>query len=244
MFLRVGEASFYRATSGEWGVEGEDAEAATRRYRIARDVSPEIMNKPVAPLNSRNAAVSHSSGREPRDHESTRCVAQPPGAAPLGAWPRAVRPREVKNGGALSAYLSGLTPRAIRFRPNPGLSTILDCLRATIHRDSRRLSGDCSEKDSGPARGSTGKPTRTGATAPDDAMLRTYCAHLRMPAPRSNMRSMDCAACSRRRARHRGRPDLAASSRQARTTGRRAREEMSPGSSTPIKRRPSHRRNS
>ena len=26
----------------------------------------------------------------------------------------------------------------------------MDCLRATIHRDSRRLSGDCSEKDSGP----------------------------------------------------------------------------------------------
>ena len=55
-----------------------------------------------------------------------------------------------------------------------------------IHRDSRRLSGDCTEKDSGPPRGSTGKPTITGATAPDDAMLRTYCAYSRTPAPRSN----------------------------------------------------------
>ena len=34
-----------------------------------------------------------------------------------------------------------------------------------------------------------------------DATLRTYCAYLRTPAPRSNMRSMDCATCSRRRAR-------------------------------------------
>ena len=144
------------------------------------------MNQPVAPLNSRNAAASRSSGREPRDHESARCSAQPPRAAPLGATPRAVRPWEVKNGGELSAYLSGLTPRAIRFRPKPGLSTNLDCLRATIHRDSRRLSGDCSEKDSDPARGSTGKPTITRTTASDDAMLRTYCAYSRTPAPRSN----------------------------------------------------------
>ena len=128
-----------------------------------------------------------------------------------------MRPWEVKNGGALSAYLSGLTPRAIRFRPNPGLSTILDCLRATIHRDSRRLSGDCSEKDSGPARGSTGKPTITRATAPDDAMLRTYCAYCARPRRVQMMRSMDCAVCSRRRAH--GRTNLKHSSR-----GRRARE--------------------
>ena len=63
-------------------------------------------------------------------------------------------------------------------------------LRATIHRVSRRLSGDCSEKDSGPARGSTGKPTITRATAPAHAMLRTYSSHLRTPPP-LQMCSMD-----------------------------------------------------
>ena len=167
---------------------------------------------------SRNAAVSHSSGREPRDRESTRFSAQPPRATSLGAWPRAMWPWEVVNSGALSPYLSGLTPRAIRYRPDPGLGRIPDGLRrerktirtgrggeergergreggaflvggggvcATIHRDSRRVPGDCSEKDSGPARGSTGKPTITGATAPDDAMLQPYLRISAAPAARS-----------------------------------------------------------
>ena len=51
--------------SGEWIAGSEDSKAATRRHRGARGVSPEIMNQPVPPLNSRNAAASRSSGREP-----------------------------------------------------------------------------------------------------------------------------------------------------------------------------------
>ena len=97
-----------------------------------------------------------------------------------------MRPWEVTHGRKLSAYLSGLGPRAIRFRPNPGLGTILDYLRARIHRDSRRLSGDCTEKDSGPAPCSTGKPTITGEphrTTPCCARTRAVPAHA---GPRSN----------------------------------------------------------
>ena len=62
------------------------------------------------------------------------------------------------------------------------------------------ICGAHSEKDSGLARGSTGRPTITRATAPVDAMRGTYCAYSRTPAPRSNVRSMDGAVCSRRRA--------------------------------------------
>ena len=48
----------------------------------------------------------------------------------------------------------------------------LVCLRATIHRDPGRLSGDCSEKDSVQAHSSIGKPAITRTTAPGDAMRR------------------------------------------------------------------------
>ena len=138
-----------------------------------------------------------------------------PGPHRSGRAPRAVWPWEVVNSGALSPYLSGLTPRAIRYRPNPGLGRIPDGLRATIHRDSRRESGDCSEKDSGPAHSSTGKPAITRATAPGDAMRRTYCAYCAR-LRRVQMRSMDCAVCSHleigptRPTRERGSPQVLA----------------------------------